>query len=253
MEKDFQIIQGDALLELAKLPDASVDAVITDPPYCAGGISEASRVSAPGQGLRSENLARFGWFVGDNMTTAGLAWLLRSVAVESFRIVKPSGSLLVFCDWRMLHTLVPAIESAGLRYQGLVVWDKKHFGMGTGFRNQHEMIMHFTYGKPVYHSKSVGNVIQDGRIPSGEREHQTQKPVELLKSLISVVSPSQGIILDPFCGSGSSGVAALELDRRFIGVERSIEYVEIANARLSSCRRSPRLFRIDAQEQEALF
>jgi hypothetical protein len=66
-----RIILGDCLDVLRTLPEATVDAVITDPPYCAGAISEAQRTRAHGQGLRSENLRRFGWFVGDNMSTAG--------------------------------------------------------------------------------------------------------------------------------------------------------------------------------------
>jgi site-specific DNA-methyltransferase (adenine-specific) len=211
---NIQLHHGDCLEVMATLPDNSVDAVITDPPYCSGGVSEASRVSAIGQGLRSENLGRFGWFVGDNMTTAGLVWVLRHVAIECQRIVKPSGSVMMFCDWRMLHTLVPALESAGLRYQGLVVWDKGHFGMGNGFRCQHEMIMHFTCGKPQYYSKSFGNVLQAKRVNANDRQHQTQKPIELLSPLLKVGTPKGGIVLDPFMGSGSTGVAAMMENRK---------------------------------------
>lgn len=237
----MELHHGDCLEVMRTLPDHSVDAIITDPPYCAGGVSEASRASAGGQGLRSENLSRFGWFVGDNMTTAGLVWLLRSVAVEGVRVVKPSGSILMFCDWRMLHTLVPAIESAGLRYQGLVVWDKGHFGMGSGFRCQHELIMHFTCGKPVYHSQSFGNVIKAKRV-GADREHQTQKPIEIMKPLIAVATKEGDTILDPFAGSGSTGVAAAEMNRNFIGIERDRMHVTTATQRIQQ-----------TQSQEALF
>lgn len=223
---------GDALDTVRALEAGSVDAVVTDPPYCAGGVSEAHRTRSDGQGLRSENLRRFGWFVGDNMGTAGLVFLLRSMAFEALRVVKPSGSLVVFCDWRMLPTLSPAIESAGWRSQGLVVWDKGSMGLGVGFRCQHELAMHFTAGAPEYHDRSVGNVIRSSRVGADEREHQTQKPVDLLAKLIGVVAPPDGVVLDPFTGSGSTGVAALLNGRRFVGVERDAGHVETATRRL---------------------
>jgi DNA modification methylase len=215
----WRVIEGDALAVLATLPNASFDAVITDPPYCAGAISEAQRTRSNGQGLRSENIKRFGWFVGDNMGTAGLTWLLRAVAVEALRVVKPTGHLLIFCDWRMLSMLQPAVESAGLRYQGLVVWDKGLMGLGTGFRHRHELIMHFTMGSPEYYDRGTGDVLTCPRVARGEREHQTQKPVELLRQLVKVTAPPDGLVLDPFVGSGTTIISALAEGRRAVGIE----------------------------------
>lgn len=212
--------------------DSSVDAVITDPPYCSGSVSEASRAAAKGQGLRSENIGRFGWFKGDNMGTSGLVFLLRSVAWEAQRVLKPSGSLIMFCDWRMLPNLAPAIESVGFRYQNMIVWDKGAMGLGTGFRAQHELAMHFTNGAPSYHSKSVSNVIKSSRVGAKEREHQTQKPIDLMQKLIEVTTPPDGVVLDPFMGSGSTGVAAVSAGYQFIGIERDQEYFEIARRRV---------------------
>jgi DNA modification methylase len=236
-----EIIHGDALDVMRGMRAATVDAMVMDPPYCAGAVSEAQRTRAAGQGLRSENLRRFGWFVGDNMGTAGLAFLLRSIAVEAARVLWDHASLVVFCDWRMVATLQPAIESAGLRFQNLVVWDKEHMGLGAGFRAQHELILHFTNGAPQYHDRSTSNVIRCRRVTSGDREHQTQKPVELMRRLIRVVCPPSGVVLDPFCGSGSTGVASLEEGRSFIGIERDPEHVETARRRIA-----------DAQAQTAL-
>jgi DNA modification methylase len=227
----YEIVQGDALEGLMGLADASVDAIVTDPPYCAGAIGEAQRTSAPGQGLRSEKLRRFGWFTGDNMTTAGLVALLRAIAFEATRVVKPTGHLLVFCDWRMLPTLSPAIESAGVRFQGLVVWDKGSMGMGLGFRNQHELVMHFTLGRPEYFDAGTANVLRSSRIHASAKEHQTEKPTDLLERLIRVVTPPGGLVVDPFCGSGSTGVAAMRCGRSFFGVDRELAHVETARRR----------------------
>lgn len=233
---DARLIQGDCLDALRSLPDGSVDAIITDPPYCAGAISEAQRTRASGQGLRSETIRRFGWFTGDNMGTAGLTWLLRQMATESIRVVKPTGSLLVFCDWRMQSALQPAIESAGLRYQNLIVWNKEHMGLGTGFRNQHELVMHFTYGDPEYHDKGTPNVLNCRRVGRDEREHQTQKPTELMERLIRVVSPPGGTVADLLMGSGSTLVAAVRLGRNAVGAEKDPEIFQTAQRRIDEAR-----------------
>ena len=187
-----RILTGDCIDVMRTLGNESIDAIVTDPPYCAGSVSEASRTAAPGQGIRSENLRRMGWFVGDNMGTAGIVWLLRAVAFESCRLLRPSGSLLCFMDWRQVSNIAPAIESAGLRFQNLIVWDKCSLGLGTGFRSTHEMVGHFTNGAPVYHDASRGNVLRHPRVRAADREHQTQKPLELLRDLLRVVVPPGG-------------------------------------------------------------
>lgn len=229
----MEILHDDCLNAMRQLPDGCIDAVITDPPYCSGSVSEASRSAAKGQGLRSENINRFGWFVGDNMGTAGLVFLLRAVAFESIRLLKDSGSMLVFCDWRMVPNLAPAIESAGLRYQNMVVWDKGSMGLGAGFRAQHEVVLHFTAGKPEYYDKGLGNVLKCPRI-GADRYHQTEKPVSLIEQLIRVVCPPGGVVLDPFGGSGSTAVAAANLGRDAICIERDANHVATARRRLAT-------------------
>lgn len=219
-----------------------VDAVVTDPPYCSGSVSEASRTAASGQGLRSDNLKKFGWFTGDNMGTAGLIFLLRSVAFRALEILNPEGSLLVFCDWRMVPNLAPAIESAGLRYQNMVIWDKGLMGLGAGFRAQHEVVLHFTAGSPKYHELGTANVVKAARVGSGDREHQTQKPVDLMQRLLRVVCPPGGTVLDPFMGSGSTGVAALAEGMKFIGIERDVGHYSTARARLDAAIAQGKLF-----------
>lgn len=219
---------GDCLEILPTL--GPVDAVITDPPYCSGGATEAAKGRATHQGLRTETMAsgRFSWFDSDNMTTAGLCELLRSMCVRAPLV--EAGSILCFCDWRMVSSLSPAMESAGYRLRNICVWNKGHFGCGTGFRPQHEFILHLSKRSPDFHSASVGNVIDCKR--QNDREHPTQKPVALLKKLIAVIAPAGGSVLDPFMGSGSTAIACIETEREFVGVERSEKYFDIACNRI---------------------
>lgn len=223
---------GDAIEHMVRLEN--IDAVVMDPPYASGAVSEAQRSAAKGQGLRSENIKRLGWFTGDNIGTAGLVYLLRSVAFHALEIMRPEGSLLVFCDWRQVPNLAPAIESSGWRYQNMIVWDKWHMGLGAGFRARHEIVLHFTAGSPKYHDKGTANVIVAKRVSADEREHQTQKPVDLLQRLLRVVCPSGGAVLDPFMGSGSTGVAAVMEGMRFYGIDRDPQHVETARRRIEA-------------------
>lgn len=231
----WDVIEGDCLQVISGMEDESIDAIVTDPPYCSGAISESQRARIKGQGLRSGNLRKFGWFIGDNMGTSGLVWLLRSVACEARRVLKGTGSFLFFCDWRMLTSLQPAIESSGLRFQNLLVWDKGSMGLGSGFRCQHEIVLHFTNGSPEYHDFGTANVLHCSRISSEDRLHQTQKPIDLLTKIVRVVTPIGGLVLDPFCGSSSVGISCVQNGYRFVGIEHDPKYVEISRDRLRAC------------------
>lgn len=234
------IYHGDCLEVMRGLPAGSVDAIVTDPPYCSGGFTESQRSKAKGQGLRSETFQDVDWFIGDNMGTSGLVWLLRGIAYEACRLLKKGGTLSVFTDWRMVSNLQPAIEAAGLRFQSLVVWDKEHAGLGHGFRAQHELILHFSVNTPQYHDMSTGNVIRVKR----ERweYHPTQKPVEIMRRIARVVCPRGGVILDPFMGSGTTGLAAGAEGMQFIGIERDEQYTRTALERIEANRNQLSLF-----------
>jgi site-specific DNA-methyltransferase (adenine-specific) len=248
---------GDATLYLGDcreiLPELErVDAVITDPPYCSGGFSEAGKQAAKGMGLRSETIRETGWFVNDNMTSAGLCWLMGFVGGWCRRAVKTGGTLTAFTDWRMAVQLAPAIESSGWRYQNMLVWAKPNPGLGTGFRAQHELALHFSNGTPQYYSFNNGNVLSVSRVHTSDREHQTEKPVELIEAILETVTPIGGVALDPFMGSGTTGVAALKLGRKFIGIEIEPKYFDIACRRIEEAWKQPRLFEEPKPKAEQL-
>lgn len=238
------VVRGDAVAVLSAVPEASVDLVLTDPPYCSGGFTETERTSSDCQGLRSEAIrdGRFEWFGGDNMTTAGVCDLMRRVAVAADRAVKPEGSFICFCDWRLFEHLSPAMQSAGWRLRNLLVWNKGSIGLGTGFRPQHELLIHLTRLSPRFYAHDLGNVLDAKRVRSQERDHPTEKPVSLLRDLIRVASPPGGIVLDPFCGSGSTLRAALSLGRLAVGGDKAAGYVDVSAERLDLGARPASLF-----------
>jgi DNA modification methylase len=236
----WEVRQGDALDVLRSLEPRSASAIVTDPPYCSGGRTEAAKKGAKEQLHRRDR--DLDWFAADSMTTPGLVWLLRSVAFEAERVLVPGGSLIVFTDWRMWSNLAPAMESGGLRLQNMVVWDKGNAGCGVGFRATHELIAHLCAGTGKFHSAMFGNVLRVPRVPSAEKDHATQKPVELMQAIVRVVAPEGGLVVDPFCGSGSTGVACLREGRRFLGVERDPAHCETARGRLSGEAEQRNLF-----------
>jgi site-specific DNA-methyltransferase (adenine-specific) len=219
----FKIYPGDCLKSLQSLPEGSVDALVTDPPYTNERPSRGRSDKAVA--LRAANRHR-------DLSINGQLWLMREIALEAQRLVKPTGSLLVFCDAKSFFQMVPVIESAGLRYRNVIIWDKEHYGTGVGFRCQHELIANFCFDKPEYFDQSTGSVLVCKRVPDSARRHENQKPVSLLKKLIKVVCPPGGVVLDPFMGMGSTGLACLWTDRNFIGVELNQQHFELAETLL---------------------
>lgn len=221
---------GDCLEILPDLDPRSVDAVLTDPPYSSGGRRENSRSLR-----RSMNrtMSDDEWIAGDAMSTGGFVWMMRAVAARARPALKPGAHFLAFIDWRMHGNLAGALESADLRQHPTLVWDKTHFGMGAVFRNQHEWIVHFSNGNPADPARrDMGNVLRCPPVRDGF--HPTEKPVGLMGSLLSVVAPVGGLVLDPFCGAGSTLAAAKMLGRRAVGIEVDERFAELAAKRMQA-------------------
>ncbi|MEM1183676.1 MAG: site-specific DNA-methyltransferase [Planctomycetota bacterium] len=219
----IQLHNTDALSTLRGLPEASVDALITDPPYSSGGFTRSDRAADPAKKYQSSDVvAPRSGFMGDNrdqrsfLTWCGL-WLS-----ECLRVVKPGGYVMVFTDWRQLPTMTDAVQVGGFVWRGLLSWDKgegaraPHKGY---FRHQCEYVVWGSHGflNPATHGGPWAGAV---RIPVrlDDKFHLTGKPTDLMLKLVDVCPPG-GVVLDPFMGSGTTGVAAKRLGRSFIGIE----------------------------------
>lgn len=237
------LYHGDALGLLLELPDASVDAVITDPPYSSGGQSKGSRSGATQRkyGKAGTGLANLPDFGGDNRDQRSYQYWCTLWLGQCLRVTKPGGLLMQFTDWRQLPATTDAVQAGGWVWRGVIPWIKPQVRpMLDRFTANAEYVVWATHGDREIDYKGGGRMhlgyffCQTSR----ERDHQTQKPMDVMRHLLEIV-PSDGVVLDPFMGSGTTGAAAVNGGRRFIGVEHSAEYVGIAERRIRTAAGHP--------------
>ena len=140
------------------------------------------------------------------------------------------GGAVAVTDVEELVVVKPEAEQAGFRFWKPLVWDKRTIGMGYHYRARYELILFFEKGKRRLNDLGVPDIISAPRIRNG---YPAEKPPAVSEVLISQSSEPGELVGDPFMGSGSVGVAALTLGRRFIGTDINPESVQLSETRLS--------------------
>ncbi|MFF2954107.1 DNA-methyltransferase [Kitasatospora sp. NPDC057965] len=230
----YTLHRGDALTVLKSLPDGSVNAVITDPPYNSGGRTSSERTSrdARAKYVTSNSAHDLKSFPGENRDQRSYRSWLTELLTEAYRASTEHSVAMVFSDWRQEPTTSDALQMAGWTWQGTIPWIKPASRPRKGgFKQSAEFITWGVKGT-LDNSRAIylpGHFTASQ--PRKDRVHITQKPLEIMQQLVRIC-PEDGTVLDPFTGSGSTGVAALREGRRFVGVELSPHYAEIADQRL---------------------
>lgn len=233
-----RVVCGEALDLLRSIPDGSIDAVVTDPPYSSGGFTRGDRMTVPSSKYIQTDSARvFVEFSGDNRDARSWTYWMALWLGEARRATRSAGYIMVFTDWRMLPCLSDAIQAGGWVWRGIVAWDKGEGARAphTGyFRHQAEFVVWGTNGpcETALGRGPVPGVIRR-TVRADDKHHMTGKPVALMQRLLSILEP-ESRVLDPFAGSGSTGVACVSAGLRFYGCELVPEYVEIANRRIET-------------------
>lgn len=237
------LYNGDSMQLLREIPPASIDAVITDPPYCSGGCTAGERRRPPEAKYAQDGDRRgrpsFGGDLKDqrSFTSWCATWL--SLCRDSLR---EGGYCLVFIDWRQLPAMTDAFQWADLTWRGIIAWDKGPAARAPhkGYvRHQCEYLVWGTRG-PCPAAKHAGPFDGCYHVPVLKRDkhHLTGKPTELMRRLVKMVPPG-GRILDPYAGSGTTLVAAALEGRQAVGIEREASYCEITAGRLSGAATAP--------------
>ncbi|MCF1458014.1 MAG: site-specific DNA-methyltransferase [Shewanella sp.] len=205
----MQLHQGDAVAYLRSLPDASVDLVVTDPPYES---LEKHRKNGTTTRLKHSAASSNDWF--EIFPNDRFAELFAQV----YRVLKPSSHFYMMCDQETMFHAKPIGEAAGFKFWKPIVWDKMCIGMGYHYRARHEFVLFFEKGKRKLNDLGVADVLQFKRIAKG---YPTEKPVELFETLIRQSTHEGEVVVDPFFGSGASLVAAKRLNRVAMGNDLS--------------------------------
>ncbi|WP_204138397.1 site-specific DNA-methyltransferase [Halomicronema sp. CCY15110] len=212
--------QGDAVSWLRELPDASVDLVVTDPPYES---LEKHRAVGTTTRLKHSKASSNDWFeIFPNER-------FNELFIELYRVLKKNSHFYLYCDQETMFVAKPIAESVGFRFWKPLVWDKMKIGMGYHYRARYELILFFEKGKRKLNDLSIPDIIQVPRIYRG---YPTEKPVEVSEILIKQSTEPSEVVIDPFMGSGSTGIAAGRLKRNFLGNDIGTEAVDVSRERL---------------------
>lgn len=224
------ILCADSREVIKRIPDNSIDFILTDPPYNLGQHSTGN-IPLPGRTAMNNDVAEW-----DMVDFNPEEW-----ADEFIRILKPTGNLFIFTSYNQLGRWYNCLDHK-FDTTNFMIWHKTNPApkiFKAGFLNSCEMIFTCWNKKHTWNFISqaeMHNFIESPICMRPERlsnpKHPAQKPVSILKKMIKIASNKDDIIFDPFMGVGSMGVAALELDRRFIGVEREENYFIAAKQRI---------------------
>ena len=230
--------EGDAASILAEWPASSTDLIYLDPPFNTGRAQTG----------------RAGTYADRWDSPGAYRAALRPVLTEAHRLLKSTGSILLHCDWRTCHysRLELDVIFGAANFVNHLIWS---YGLGGSsprrFARKHDDILFYGRSESYYFDppmvpatsarmrgemKKATDVLQVPAINNMARErtgYPTQKPLALMELLIGACCPEGGQVVDPFCGSGTTLVAARGMGRRAAGIDRNPEAVRIARARLT--------------------
>lgn len=217
---------ADCLDILPEMAAGSVDAVVTDPPYGINTKSDGSGKINP-------------W--GDRVNAA---FWYREWIERCRKIMLGRGCLWSFMNWRSIVTFQKASDDLGWPIESLLIWDKEWIGPGgcKGLRPSYEMVALWAGDEFAITDRGIADIRRSPWSSAKPNGHPAEKPIDLMRWIIKISTQEGDTILDPFMGSGTTGVACAQTGRRFIGIEISPAYFEIAVKRIEKALMQPRLF-----------
>jgi len=235
------LYRGDCRDVLPVILSESVDMVWTDPPYGHGNHDGDwnARLNEH-RGLEQQPIA--------NDSSDEMRVVVDAALTEVARILKADCCCCCCCGGGgprpTFAWVANRLDVGGLSFFHSVIWDKVNPGLGWRYRRQHEMVMvaHRSGGKLSWNDNvpAASNVIRLSK--PRDDDHPNIKPTRLVEKFISCHAPISGVVLDPFMGSGTTGVACMNLGRKFIGIEIEQKYFDIACERIRAAQDQLRLF-----------
>ena len=216
--ENITLINGDCLQELPKLDNESVDLVVTDHPY---GMSFQS----------NRRKVRYSPIENDD----SLDWLDELFA-QCYRVLRPDTHIYCFCSFHQVDRFKQSMERQ-FTVKNILIWQKNNVSMGDlegDYAPQYEMILFGAKGRRLLYGSRDSNILPCYR--TGNKLHPTQKPLELMSYFIEKSSDRGQMVLDPFLGSGTTALAALQMGRKCVGIEKDTGYYTVATERVSGAQ-----------------
>jgi site-specific DNA-methyltransferase (adenine-specific) len=215
-----RIYNEDCLQGMKRIPDKSVDMILTDPPY---------KCDIQGGAGIAKSWDRKDWFAD---LEEHKEWM-----GECYRVLKDNSHFYCFTSAKATKKLWNDAESVGFEFKDILTVDKVcNMPVGGYYLRQTEFVLLFGKGFRKVTSQKISNIFRE-RFPRNEEKlHPTQKPCNLLSVYIKQSTSPQGVVLDPFMGSGTTAIACMDTDRNFIGFELSPEYCAIAERRIEQTK-----------------
>lgn len=228
--------RGDAVQLMSQVEGNTVDLILTDPPYNLGLFMKNRQTNLAR--MRENYFGAAGW---DHLEQPEWEESMRTFFRQAERLLKPGGALVIFMSVIRIETLVAIAEEEGFYYKTTGVWHKTNpmpRNMNLHFVNSNECWAYFTYKSRTGKFNNNGvelDYIESSVTPAKEKKHgkhPTQKPVRIMRHFVSLLTDPGDTVMDPFMGSGSTGVAAILERRSFLGFDLEANYVEIAKKRI---------------------
>lgn len=227
---DYKIYLGDSFSKVKEFvkDDIVINHIITDPPYNISKENNFNTMNSPRTGVD------FGEWDKDFDL---FSWIKDYVS-----ILDKNGSIIIFCSYLYISYLIDELENNGIDVKDILVW-KKSNPMPRNINRRYVQDMEFAIWGVKKGAKWIFNkpddvpylrsVFETSTVSGKEKNgHPTQKSIKLMEDIISIHTNPGDLILDPFMGSGTTGAAAINLGRKFVGVEREIEFFNISKDRL---------------------
>ncbi len=248
----FELVNDDAIDALVKIQSQSIDFVFADPPYFLSNDGFTVK-SGKAVSVNKGEWDKSSGFQAD--VDFHRKWIS-----ECLRVLKPNGTIAISGTYHSIFQCGYVLQELGCRIVNDLIWFKPNGApalAGRNFTASHETVIWASKSKNAKHTfnyeisknwislndkllnpgKQMRSVWSIPTAPKREKlhgSHPTQKPLELLLRLIAICSKEGDIVLDPFCGSGTSGVAALTLGRKYIGIDLDIEHLALAKRRIEA-------------------
>lgn len=234
---EITLYNQDCIAAMQEIDAESIDLIVTDPPYNLGNFMKNRDTNL--EKMRENFFGSAGW---DDMEFDEWSNSMDDFFNASARVMKKGGAMIMFMAIIKVETIIQLAEKHGFYYKTTGIWHKTNpmpRNMNLHFVNSTEAWIYFTYKKRTGTFNNDGAVLHDfvetSVTPYGERKygkHPTQKPEVLIQHFIDILSNPRDMILDPFMGSGTTGVVAKRSNRDFIGIELDNGYFEIAQKRI---------------------